>query len=175
MNSSWTTADCITTTKQSATKPCAYFLGYTVAITIDITFQTKQLRCRKQNNHISCSQVVQSPNKCPSLGLCKETVKESKRNTCTHSCYKIVYCGIWGMARHMPWCMLGSLTSGFLGSRWREKRSWHSRRMRNPLFHVSGKRPMRMYALACQAMRICSLSGEYADWVPCLVIGRCYP
>ena len=23
--------DCITTTKQSTTKPCAYFLGYTVA------------------------------------------------------------------------------------------------------------------------------------------------
>ena len=24
--------DCITTTKQSTTKPCAYFLGYTVAL-----------------------------------------------------------------------------------------------------------------------------------------------
>ena len=37
----------------------------------------------------------------------------------------------------------GSLTSGFLWSRWRGKRSRHSRRMRNPQFHVSGKRPMR--------------------------------
>ena len=31
---------------------------------------------------------------------------------------------------------------GFLWSRWRGKRSWHSRCMRNPQFCVSGKRPM---------------------------------
>ena len=43
---------------------------------------------------------------------------------------------------HVPWCMPGSLTSGFLWSRWRWKRSRHSRRMRNPQFYVSGKRPM---------------------------------
>ena len=43
---------------------------------------------------------------------------------------------------HVPWCMPGSLTSGFLWSQWREKRSQHSRRMRNPQFYVSGKRPM---------------------------------
>ena len=43
---------------------------------------------------------------------------------------------------HVPWCMLGSITSGFLWSRWRGKRSRHSRRMRNPQFYVSGKRPM---------------------------------
>ena len=42
----------------------------------------------------------------------------------------------------MPWCMPGSLTSGFLLSRWSGKRSRHSRRMRNPQFYVSGKRPM---------------------------------
>ena len=29
--------DCITTTKQSTTKPCAYFLGYTVTATLDHT------------------------------------------------------------------------------------------------------------------------------------------
>ena len=43
---------------------------------------------------------------------------------------------------HVPWCMPGSLTSGFLWSRWRlgrGKRSRHSRRMRNPQFYVSGK------------------------------------
>ena len=58
---------------------------------------------------------------------------------------------------HVPWCMLGSLTSGFLWSRWREKRSRHSRRMRNPLFSVSAKRPMydkcpsqQVYALLTQ-------------------------
>ena len=43
---------------------------------------------------------------------------------------------------HVPWCMSGSLTSGFLWSRCRGKRSRHSRRMRNPQFYVSGKRPM---------------------------------
>ena len=36
---------------------------------------------------------------------------------------------------HLPWCMLGSLTSGFL---WRlGKRSRHSRRTHNPQFYVS--------------------------------------
>ena len=43
---------------------------------------------------------------------------------------------------NLPWCMPGSLTSCFLWSRWRRKRSRHSRRMRNPQFCVSGKRPM---------------------------------
>ena len=38
--------------------------------------------------------------------------------------------------------MPGSLTSGFLWSRWRGKRSRHSRRMRNPQLYVSGKKPM---------------------------------
>ena len=44
---------------------------------------------------------------------------------------------------HVPWCMPGSLTSGFLWSRYRGKRSRHSRRMRSPQFYVSDKRPMR--------------------------------
>ena len=35
---------------------------------------------------------------------------------------------------HVPWCMPGSLTSGFLWSRWRGKRFRHSRRMRIPYF-----------------------------------------
>ena len=43
---------------------------------------------------------------------------------------------------HVPWCMPWSLTSGFLWGRRQGKRSWHSRRMRNPQFCVSGKRPM---------------------------------
>ena len=43
---------------------------------------------------------------------------------------------------HVPWCMPRSLTVGFIWSRWRGKRSRHSRRMRNPQFCVSGKRPM---------------------------------
>ena len=38
---------------------------------------------------------------------------------------------------HVPWCMSVSLNRGR-----GEKRSRHSRRMRNPQFYVSGKRPM---------------------------------
>ena len=38
---------------------------------------------------------------------------------------------------HVSWCMPGSLTIGFLWSRYR-----HSRRLHNPQFYVSGKRPM---------------------------------
>ena len=45
---------------------------------------------------------------------------------------------------HVPWCMPGSLTSGFLWIRWRGKRSRHSWRMHNPQFYVSGKRPMKV-------------------------------
>ena len=48
---------------------------------------------------------------------------------------------------HVPWCMPGSVTSGFLWSRWRGKRSRHSRRMRNPQLYVSGKRPIRCQAI----------------------------
>ena len=44
---------------------------------------------------------------------------------------------------HGPWCMPGPLTSGCLLSLWREKRSRYSRRMPNPQFCVSGKRPIR--------------------------------
>ena len=44
---------------------------------------------------------------------------------------------------HVPWCMPGSLTSGFPCSRQRGKRSRHFRRMDNPLFYVSGTRPPR--------------------------------
>ena len=48
---------------------------------------------------------------------------------------------------HAPWCMPGSLSSGFLLSRWRGKRSRHSRCMRNPHFYVYGKRPMEATTL----------------------------
>ena len=50
--------------------------------------------------------------------------------------------GTW--VTHMPRCILGSLTRGFL-CRWRGKRSWHSRRMRNPQFCVSSKRPKGLH------------------------------
>ena len=43
---------------------------------------------------------------------------------------------------HVPWCMPGSLTSGFLWNRQRGKTFRHSRHMRNLPFYVSGKRPV---------------------------------
>ena len=43
---------------------------------------------------------------------------------------------------HVPWCMPGSLTGGFLWSRWWGKRSRHAQRMLNLQFYVSGKRSM---------------------------------
>ena len=45
--------------------------------------------------------------------------------------------------RHVP----GLLTGGFLWSRWRGRRSRHSRGMRNPQFYVSGKRPISIVAV----------------------------
>ena len=45
---------------------------------------------------------------------------------------------------HMSCCMPRSLISGFLWSRWRGKRSRHSRCTRNPHFYVSRKRPMAL-------------------------------
>ena len=45
---------------------------------------------------------------------------------------------------HLPWCIPGSLISGFLWSRWRGKRSRVSRRMHNLQFYVPGKRPIAM-------------------------------
>ena len=51
-------------------------------------------------------------------------------------------------ARAWRMCIPGSLTSGFLWSRWWEKRSRHSWRTRNPQFYVSGKRPMPYFMLS---------------------------
>ena len=45
-------------------------------------------------------------------------------------------------ATHVSWCMPGPLTSSYLWSWWRGKRSRHSRCMRNPQFYVSRKRPI---------------------------------
>ena len=48
---------------------------------------------------------------------------------------------------HVPWCMPGSVPSGFIWSRWRRKRTRHSMRMHNPQCYVSGKRPMFLVVL----------------------------
>ena len=49
----------------------------------------------------------------------------------------------------VPWCMSGLPTSSFLWNQWREKRSRHSRCMRNPQFCVSGSRPIGWKACDC--------------------------
>ena len=67
---------------------------------------------------------------------------------------------------HVPWCMPGSLTSGFLWSRWREKRSRHPWRMRNPPFYVSRKRPMGL--VVGRKNPVAEVQGIFApfmDWV----------
>ena len=53
---------------------------------------------------------------------------------------------------HVPWCKPVSLTSGFLWNRWRGKRFPHSRRMRNPQFYVSGKRPIFVVVCGCHTL-----------------------
>ena len=61
---------------------------------------------------------------------------------------------------HVPWCMPGSLSSGFLWSRWRGTRLRHFRRMRNPQCYVSGKGPMEEHWLLHSA-----LVSLYFDWI----------
>ena len=48
-------------------------------------------------------------------------------------------CTTAGAVTHVPWCLPGSLTHGFLRRRWWGKRS---RRIRNLQFYLSGKRPI---------------------------------
>ena len=50
---------------------------------------------------------------------------------------------------HVPWCMPGSLTSCYLWNRWQGKCYRHYRRMRNPQFYVSGKRPIAQMEFCC--------------------------
>ena len=68
---------------------------------------------------------------------------------------------------HVPWCMLGSLTSGCLWSQWRGKRSRHSWCMRNPQFYVSGKRPMVQDCVAFGALNkeIAKISTRGLDYL----------
>ena len=65
---------------------------------------------------------------------------------------------------HVPWCMSGSPTSGFFWSRWRGKRSRHSRRMRKSQFYVSGKTPVALQFLWIWVIMI------WLDYNICLVL-----
>ena len=48
---------------------------------------------------------------------------------------------------HHGTCARAAIYAGIANPRWRGKRSRHSRRMRNPQFRVSGKRPMSSVAM----------------------------
>ena len=61
---------------------------------------------------------------------------------------------------YVPWCMLGSLTSGFLWCRWRGKLSRHSRRLRNSQFYVSDRRLMHKHG-----SRLKSTAVEVKVWI----------
>ena len=62
---------------------------------------------------------------------------------------------------HVPWCMAGLLTCGFLWTWWREKRSRHSRRMRIPQLYVSGKRPIACGDMCMQGMWYSFIISKY--------------
>ena len=65
---------------------------------------------------------------------------------------------------HVPWCISGSLTSGWLWCQWRGKRSRHSRCMRNLQFYVSGKRPITF--LLCHS---CSFNVSHYFTIWCVI------
>ena len=60
---------------------------------------------------------------------------------------------------HVSWCMSGSLTSGFLWSRWRGKRSRHPRRISNPQFTCLVRGPWWSHIAACNLVNIASCNG----------------
>ena len=60
---------------------------------------------------------------------------------------------------HVLWCLPGSLSNGFLWSRWWGKRSQHSWHMRNLQFYVSGNRPMLTFSPPSHHHR-------YSPWHP---------
>ena len=78
---------------------------------------------------------------------------------------------------HVPWCMLWSLTSGFLWSQWWGKRSRHSRRMRKPQLYVSGEKQIATYP--CKHVVMCQNRTEvntghwsFYNHIPNLVHGN---
>ena len=64
---------------------------------------------------------------------------------------------------HVPWYMPGLLTSGFLRSQW--KRSRNSRRMHNPQYYVSGKRPVASHRRPEQGLHENNLKCGYGSGI----------
>ena len=83
------------------------------------------------------------------------------RGLATPSCmhvrdgHAVMHAGIAKYVMRVLWCMPGSLTSGFLWSRWQGKRPRYSRRMLNPHLCVSGKSPMGNLCLLCPQITDC--------------------
>ena len=63
---------------------------------------------------------------------------------------------------HVQRCTPGSLTGGFLWSRWRGKRSRHSVLMCNPQFHVS-----KNGAHGCEVINMLCFSNDMIIWLLC--------
>ena len=66
----------------------------------------------------------------------------------------------------VPWCKPWSLTSTFLWSWWRVKRSRHSRRMRNTQFYASVKRPITKHIkLSNQPIGCICRMAKFSLWI----------
>ena len=80
--------------------------------------------------------------------------------------------------KHVRWCIPGSITSGFLWSRWRVKRSRHYRHMRNQQFYIFGKRPLATsrckviiasnYDVNCKTLLLYTAMFKHALEVSCM-------
>ena len=73
---------------------------------------------------------------------------------------------------HVPWCIPGSLTSGFLWSRWQAKRSRYSQRIRNTQFYVFGTRPIERWLTF---HRMCKTVGALEHIPICVEIAKYSP
>ena len=67
---------------------------------------------------------------------------------------------------HVPWCLPGSLTGGFLWNRRRGKGSRLSRRKRSPQFYVSGKMPIKGFKLYLAASRETLRVHMFPNFIP---------
>ena len=142
---------------------------------------------RDTGNFHRCSIITDSPLYSPKiylpLGICRETAKVSiihqqvsyndlrKINGYRHRGVSDPDMHHGTCSTHMSCCMPGPLTSGFLWSRWRGKRSRHSWPMRNPQFCVSGKRPFARLSPWCHVvfimatdLKICKFAVTQHHW-----------
>ena len=96
--------DCMTTTKQSTTKPCAYFLGYTVRLWCHNAFDSNIRSCHGPLTRYVKLRVAHAPGMpgtfSPAADFQRSPLVSDPgmhHSTCV---------------THVPWCMSGSLTCG---------------------------------------------------------------